>query len=103
MAKLACSAFSVPLWQIPQRLCGRLIPEMPSIERLSTPVGVLTVVTNADALLAIRFGDAPDLRGRFDARPPLHVDVIARLRAYFDGDRAALDEIPVEPGGTAFQ
>jgi len=76
---------------------------MPSIERLSTPVGVLTVVTNPDALLAIRFGDAPDLAGPFDARPPLHVDVIARLRSYFNGDRAALDEIPVEPDGTAFQ
>ena len=76
---------------------------MPSIERLSTPVGVLTVVTNPNSLLAIRFGDAPDLTGPFDERSPRHTDVIARLRAYFDGDRAALDEIPVEPGGTAFQ
>lgn len=76
---------------------------MSSIERLSTPVGVLTVVTNPDALMAIRFGDAPDMTGPFDERSPRHVDVIGRLRAYFDGDLAALDEIPVAPGGTSFQ
>ena len=75
---------------------------MPTIERLPTPVGVLTVVTNPHALLAIHFGDAPELR-RADRirRSPLHVDVVARLAAYFDGDRLAIDAIPVEPAGTA--
>ena len=76
---------------------------MPTIERLPTPIGVLTVVTNADALLAIHFGDAPVVAGPSDPRSPLHGDVIARLGAYFDGDRTAIDGIPVEPGGTAFQ
>jgi methylated-DNA-[protein]-cysteine S-methyltransferase len=76
---------------------------MPTIEHLLTPVGVLTIVTNADALLAIHFGDAPANAGPSEARSPLHVDVIARLTAYFDGDRTSIDEIPVEPGGTAFQ
>lgn len=76
---------------------------MPTIDRLPTPVGVLTVVTNADALLAIHFGDGPALAGRSDAPTPRHVDVMARLAAYFDGDRAAIDGIPVEPGGTTFQ
>jgi len=76
---------------------------MPTFERLSSPVGVLTVVTNSNALLAIHFGDAPALGGPSDTPSPLHVDVIARLAAYFDGDRTAIDEIPVEPGGTAFQ
>ena len=76
---------------------------MPTIERLSTPVGVLTVVTNADALLAIRFGDASVLSGRSDTPSPRHVDVMARLAAYFEGDRTAIDAIPVEPAGTPFQ
>ena len=76
---------------------------MPTIERLPTPVGVLTIVTNADALLGIHFGDPPMLAGRSDTPSPRHADVIARLMAYFDGDRAAIDAIPVDPVGTAFQ
>lgn len=76
---------------------------MPTIERLPTPVGVLTVVTNPHALLAIHFGDAPGLAASSDTPSPLHEDVRVRLAAYFDGDRAAIDEIPVEPGGTPFQ
>jgi methylated-DNA-[protein]-cysteine S-methyltransferase len=76
---------------------------MPTIEHLPTPIGVLTVVTNADALLAIRFGDASVLAGKSDTPSPRHVDVIARLAAYFDGDRGAIDPIPVDPAGTAFQ
>ncbi len=76
---------------------------MSTIERLPTPVGVLTVVTSTDALLAIHFGDAPLVAGSTETPSPLHRDVIARLAAYFAGDRTAIDEIPVEPGGTAFQ
>lgn len=76
---------------------------MPSIERLPTPVGLLTVVTDPAALLAIYFGDAPASDAPSDIPSPLHADVIARLTAYFSGDRTAIDAIPVAPAGTAFQ
>jgi methylated-DNA-[protein]-cysteine S-methyltransferase len=76
---------------------------MATIERVSSPVGVLTVVTRADALVAIRFGEAPDLSGPVDPPSLLHADIIGRLAAYFGGDRTAIDTIPVDPGGTAFQ
>ncbi len=76
---------------------------MPSIERLPTPVGVLTVVTDPAALLAIHFGVPPASHSPSDLPSPLHADVIARLTAYFEGDRTAIDAIPVAPAGTAFQ
>lgn len=76
---------------------------MPSIERLPTPVGLLTVVTDPAALLAVYFGDSPASSSSPDIPSPLHTDVIARLTAYFEGDRTAIDAIPVAPAGTAFQ
>jgi methylated-DNA-[protein]-cysteine S-methyltransferase len=76
---------------------------MPTIERLSTPVGLLTVVTSPTALLAVHFGESSFSKAPSDAASPRHTDVIARLTAYFNGDRAAIDEIPVEPAGTDFQ
>jgi len=76
---------------------------MPSIERISTPVGLLTVVTDPGALLAIYFGDRPAPDAPSDLPSPFHADVIARLSAYFEGDRGAIDTIPVAPAGTAFQ
>lgn len=88
---------------LPRRPPIKLRLTMPTIERLPTPVGVLTVVTSANALLAIHFGDTPVRAGQSDPPTPRHVDVMARLTAYFDGDRTAIDAIPVEPVGTAFQ
>ena len=76
---------------------------MSAIERLPTPLGVLTVVTSPQALLEIRFGDAPELAGPADPPSPMHRDVVARLTAYFSGDRQAIDAIVVEPAGTSFQ
>ena len=76
---------------------------MPVIERLPTPVGTLTVVTSPHALLQVRFGDAPELAGSTESPSPFHDDVVARLTAYFSGDRQAIDAIAVAPAGTLFQ
>lgn len=76
---------------------------MPSIERIPTPIGPITVVTDPAALLAVSFGDSPASDAPSDAASPLHTDVIARLTAYFQGDCTAIDAIPVAPAGTAFQ
>lgn len=83
-----------------------------AIACVRSPVGEIRFVTDDRALLALEFADHEDrlmagLRGRFGdiamkrARDPL--GIATRLRAYLDGDYAALDAIPVDPGGTPFQ
>ena len=81
-------------------------------ERVETPIGALDLVVRdrdvclfefargrrrVEKKLAARFGDVE----LHDAVNPLgYTD---RIRAYFEGELAALDEIPVDPGGTTFQ
>ena len=81
-------------------------------ERVGTPIGVLDLVVKdrgvcllefargrrrVEQRLAARFGDV-ELR---DSVNPLgYTDSI---RAYFEGQLSALDEIRVDPGGTDFQ
>ena len=83
-------------------LCGKIFVDM-TIERINSPVGVLTVVTDSRALRSILFGESPELGGPSEPPSPVHADAIARLGAYFDGDRTAIDAIAVEPAGTPFQ
>jgi methylated-DNA-[protein]-cysteine S-methyltransferase len=71
-------------------------------EYLASPVGPLTIITRPDALVAIRFGTTPAAAPDSSASA-FHRDVMARLRAYFDGDRRAIDAIVVAPPGTPFQ
>lgn len=77
--------------------------DVATIECLASPIGTLMVVTRPDALVAIRFGGSPSGDEPGDCPSALHRDVMARLRAYFDGDRHAIDAIAVEPAGTPFQ
>jgi methylated-DNA-[protein]-cysteine S-methyltransferase len=80
--------------------------------KLETPVGAMDLVVRdrdvclfefergrrgVERQLAARFGNVElyDATGR-----PRYAD---RIRAYFEGDLTALDDIPVDPGGTAFQ
>ena len=76
---------------------------MATIESLASPIGTLTVVTRPDALVAIRFGGSQPGQDPGERPSALHRDVMARLRAYFGGDRHAIDAIVVEPAGTPFQ
>ena len=86
---------------------------------MTTPIGELTIVANARAIVAIRWdtdGDdrEPDARNPVDAKLGDHfVDVAAgqhsvldraveQLTQYFDGVRTDFD-LPLEPAGTAFQ
>lgn len=85
------------------------------LDRLETPIGVLNVVADAPGRLRAtewvedEAGLHRGLGRQFGAegyaleprRDPFgHTSAIAR---YFAGDLAALDEIPVETGGTPFQ
>ena len=76
-----------------------------TVDRLDTPIGPLTVCTDGARLLCIDFGDTVDARRAASHVVPEVADneVCARLRAYFAGDLAAIDGIPVAPAGTEFQ
>ena len=83
-----------------------------AIAAVRSPVGEILFAADDRALLALEFADfearlMAGLRARFGkiapkrAKDPL--GIATRLRAYLAGDYAALDAIPVDPGGTPFQ
>ena len=81
-------------------------------DEIETPIGVMIAVEKSGALCALDFADCADrlhglLAGRFG---PVTLDRVAdpggfssRVRAYFGGELGALQEVPVELGGTPFQ
>lgn len=82
------------------------------IDRVDTPLGGVLVVAHGGRVCAVEFEDCRGrmlrlLRPRYghvilwEADDPQGVS--SRLRAYFAGRYEALDDIPIEPGGTAFQ
>jgi methylated-DNA-[protein]-cysteine S-methyltransferase len=82
------------------------------LSRIRSPIGEILLVSDGDALRALDFGDCEARMHRLLRRycGP-HTLVEAKgpngfskpLRAYFEGDLAALAEIPVRADGTAFQ
>lgn len=82
------------------------------VDRVETPIGSLLLVADGARLCALDFGDDDEaaLRGvrarlgnvTFRERRD-RSGIASRLRAYFAGDRAAIDAIEVETGGTPFQ
>lgn len=91
----------------------RATPPRPlAFARLESPLGAIAIACSAESLVALDFVDAGDrfersLRRRFGAvdlvpaRDPL--GVAARMQRYFAGRLDALDDLPADPGGTAFQ
>ncbi|WP_417231722.1 methylated-DNA--[protein]-cysteine S-methyltransferase [Brevundimonas sp.] len=89
------------------------LPEQLTLDRISTPVGELLLVTDGDGVVrALDFDDYEDRLMRLltrhygpvvltPGRAPAAVR--AAIDAYFAGDRSALDGIPVRTGGTEFQ
>jgi methylated-DNA-[protein]-cysteine S-methyltransferase len=80
--------------------------------RVETPIGALFLVVRGETLVAASFDGREDgmpraLERRFGPvcleEHPDPGGIVARLRAYFKGDLAALDAIPADPGGTPFQ
>lgn len=81
-------------------------------DRMPSPIGDLLLVADEASLVWLEFGDLearlrPLLKRRYgdyvlsDASNPL--GIADRLNAYFAGEFAALDTIPVDTGGTPFQ
>ncbi|WP_339915590.1 methylated-DNA--[protein]-cysteine S-methyltransferase [uncultured Brevundimonas sp.] len=88
-------------------------PEQLTLDRITTPVGELLLVTDGDgAVRALDFDDFEDRLMRLltrhygpvvltPGRAPAAVR--AAIDAYFGGDRRALDGLTVRTGGTEFQ
>ncbi len=82
------------------------------VETVGSPIGDIVLVVRDGALCAADFSDCETrmkslLQKRF-GQVVLRRDVNSseigdRLRAYLAGELEALDTIPVDPGGTAFQ
>ena len=79
---------------------------------VDTPIGPLLLGVREGRLCAVEFdGDVGRLRRTMARRfPDAELRSVedpagfaSRMRAYFDGDLAALDSIPVDLGGTPFQ
>ena len=77
-----------------------------------SPVGVWSLVASPRGLCLLHGGGDWDALGealqrRFgpvslaDAKDPF--EAVSRLRAYFEGELRAIDELPVDTGGTEFQ
>lgn len=83
------------------------------LDRVDSPVGQMLVVTDARGVVhALDFADyEPRMRRLMRLRHGVSDlsegrqagPVRAALAAYFDGDATALDGLPLETGGTAFQ
>jgi methylated-DNA-[protein]-cysteine S-methyltransferase len=83
-----------------------------SITTWNSPVGALVVVSHATAVCALEFADEWRRAERYLARrfgSPVVVSAgdpagaVPRLDAYFSGDLTALNDLPIDPRGTAFQ
>ena len=85
------------------------------LERMTSPVGTLLIVTDAEARLrALHWGDFEhhmlrELRRHYGGACAVsesdghHSGAREALEAYFSGDLRAIDEIPVAGAGTPFQ
>jgi methylated-DNA-[protein]-cysteine S-methyltransferase len=80
------------------------------VDEIASPLGRIVIAARAGRLCALEFGRARTMRqarSRYPgaplrrARDPFGFST--RIRAYLAGDLAAVDRIPVETGGTAFQ
>ncbi|MGL4465429.1 MAG: methylated-DNA--[protein]-cysteine S-methyltransferase [Planctomycetia bacterium] len=81
-------------------------------DEFKTPIGIVTVVSDGVAVRAVDFDGYEErlhrLLARHYGRYALHSardpgGAVARLRAYFAGDLAAIAEIPTATNGTPFQ
>ena len=82
------------------------------IDRIPTEIGTVLIVSDEKAVCAVDFEDHEarmyelltqhyEVFNLIPKRNPL--DISDRLQAYFEGDLRAVDDIPVNPGGTDFQ
>lgn len=81
-------------------------------DRIETPIGTMTLLARDGSLLLLEFTDVDqridnEIKRRFGDCEIIPADdpfgLSSRVRAYFDGDLQAIDDIPTDGGGTDFQ
>jgi methylated-DNA-[protein]-cysteine S-methyltransferase len=91
---------------------GRKQPVRLLADTLATPIGELLIVCGADALCVVDYDGFEErvrasLVRRYGAyefvRMHDPLGATGLLERYFSGDLTAIDALPVDPGGTAFQ
>ncbi|MGD9741742.1 MAG: methylated-DNA--[protein]-cysteine S-methyltransferase [Dongiaceae bacterium] len=89
-----------------------MAPTSIALASVRSPIGAILVAADERALLALEFEDfearlMAGLKARFGAVPTKQardpLGIATQLRAYLDGDLAALEAISVDPGGSPFQ
>ena len=65
---------------------------------MNSPIGVLEIVENGQAITGISFGNS----GQREERTALLEEAVRQLEEYFGGRRKEFD-LPLDPVGTAFQ
>lgn len=82
------------------------------LHHIASPIGTILLVSDGSSVRALDFSDYDERMDRLLRRHygPCELSetaapaaIRAALDAYFDGDLTALDRIPVQTGGTAFQ
>ncbi|MGH7042590.1 MAG: methylated-DNA--[protein]-cysteine S-methyltransferase [Acetobacteraceae bacterium] len=82
------------------------------LSRIASPIGTILLVSDGEALRALDFHDyEPRMHrllkqqyGPYVLTPATDAGESGRgIQAYFEGDMTALDRLPVQTGGTAFQ
>lgn len=101
-------------WQAHVKAAG-MKPSAPlrlRVDKLGSPIGDIAIVCTDRALCAVEFGDFDDrLQALLWRRNPSYelvrsrdpLGVTARLERYFDGDLAALEDLAVDGGGSAYR
>lgn len=69
------------------------------VEELGSPIGRLTLVQSGGVLTHVAFEG--EWNGEASSAPGS--EIAKRVQAYFDGDIAAIGDIPVAPAGTPFR
>jgi len=82
------------------------------VDEIETPIGIVVIVAKAGALCALDFADCRDRLNRLLAARfgPVTLDratdpggFSSQVESYFDEEIGALQDVPVEMGGTPFQ
>jgi methylated-DNA-[protein]-cysteine S-methyltransferase len=82
------------------------------LDRINSAIGTVFIVSDGKSLCAIDFSDYEDRMRKLLSQRYDEYELVAqsnpqgfsdRLQAYFDRDFTALNDLPVNPGGTEFQ
>jgi O-6-methylguanine DNA methyltransferase len=83
-----------------------------TLSQIASPIGTVLIVSDGEALRALDFEDyAPRMHellrlhyGTYTLESASNAGALGRtMQAYFEGDLAAIEGVPVQTGGTEFQ